>query len=124
MRRRRTAWHMEAARWAVALTGLAIIAAVLFGCWRAAQAHGDAAWIQADPRYVTAQGGHCCGPTDCERAPEGAIVETAPGQWFVPSTGQSFVQTEKGVYPAIRPGFWWCRRGQRVVCLFYEGGAS
>ncbi|MBN9525831.1 MAG: hypothetical protein J0H82_06500 [Alphaproteobacteria bacterium] len=46
-----------------------------------ALAHGDAAWIQHAPRYVTdianaAGYAHCCGPADCERAPEGAIRST------------------------------------------------
>lgn len=89
-----------------------------------ASAHGDAAWIMADPAYVTGAGSHCCGPTDCQRAPAGAVVEEGPGVWLVPATGQRFRQGEKGVYPSREGGFWWCRRGARVVCFFYDGGES
>jgi len=103
---------------------VSLVVAFSIAVTRNARAHGDAAWIQADPTYVTAMGSHCCGPADCERVPEGEVVETEPGRWLVRSTNQTFTQTERGVYPAIRPGFWWCRRGERVVCLFYDGGAS
>lgn len=87
------------------------------------RAHGEAAWIMEEPAYVTGAGSHCCGPTDCERAPDGEVVETAPGEWLVTSTRQVFHQTDKGVYPSKRGSFWWCRRGARVVCLFYDAGS-
>ncbi|WP_162914945.1 hypothetical protein [Desertibaculum subflavum] len=85
-------------------------------------AHGDAAWIMEEPRYVTGAGSHCCGPTDCERVPDGEVVEVRPGEWLVRSTHQVFRQDQKGVYPSKQGSFWWCRRGARVVCLFYDTG--
>jgi hypothetical protein len=87
------------------------------------RAHGEAAWIMEDPSYVTGAGAHCCGPNDCERAPDGAVLETAPGEWLVQSTHQVFKQDQKGVYPSKKGAFWWCRRGSRVVCLFYDAGS-
>jgi hypothetical protein len=107
---------------------LHVAGATLFACLMLAAvappalAHGDAAWIMNEPGYVTGSGSHCCGPTDCERAPDGEVVETAPGQWYVRSTHQTFRQEEKGVYPSKQGSFWWCRRGARVVCLFYDAG--
>lgn len=102
--------------------------AVAFACLlfaappQMARAHGDAAWIMQDPGYRTANGSHCCGPTDCERVPDGEVVEMAPGQWVVRSTRQVLNQSDKGVYPSKQGSFWWCRRGARVVCLFYDAG--
>ena len=88
-----------------------------------ARAHGEAAWIMEEPSYVTGAGAHCCGPTDCGRVPDGEVVETAPGEWLVRSTHQVFKQDQKGVYPSKQGAFWWCRRGVRVVCLFYDAGS-
>ena len=62
--------------------------AVAFACLlfaappQMARAHGDAAWIMQDPGYRTANGSHCCGPTDCERVPDGEVVEMAPPEEF------------------------------------------
>lgn len=44
-----------------------------------ALAHGDAAWIMADKRYVDAEGLHCCGPADCYPVAADAI-EINPGR--------------------------------------------
>ena len=90
----------------------------------AALAHGSAEWIMVEPSYKRADGVHCCGPSDCERAPDDAVLSDGPGRWFIPSTGQHFSQDDKGVYPSVKAGFWWCRKEGRVVCLFFEGGAS
>lgn len=107
-----------------------------------ATAHGDANWIQRDPRYVTdiqiSTGGysHCCGPADCEMAPDDAIVPTPDG-WVIPSTGQTipFEMLAKGrqAFYSIDGKPWWCRRytvgadgtfKRNVVCIFVPGEAS
>jgi hypothetical protein len=109
------------ARSALQLASAAIISCLVLSAFSpAARAHGDAAWIMENPSYVTGTGSHCCGPNDCERVPNGAVVEKAPGKWLVKPTGQTFHQSDKGVYPSKRGSFWWCRRGAQVVCLFYE----
>lgn len=108
---------------ALQLAAAAVAACLLLAATiSTARAHGEAEWIMRDPAYVARNGAHCCGPTDCGRVPDGEIVETAPGEWVVRSTQQIFHQHEKGVYPSKKGSFWWCRRGARVVCLFYDAG--
>lgn len=75
-----------------------------------ALAHGDAAWIQADPRYVDQRGVHCCGVHDCERAPAGAARATDEG-WLIVSTGQviPYERFGHGLHSSIDGDIWWCR---------------
>ena len=108
---------------ALHFAGATLLACVMFAALAPpVKAHGEAAWIMEDPAYVTGAGSHCCGPGDCERAPDGEVVEMGPGEWMVKSTHQVFRQNDKGVYPSKRGSYWWCRRGARVVCLFYDAG--
>lgn len=86
-------------------------------------AHADAAWIMSDRRYVTELGEHCCGPSDCERAPPGAVVATASG-WRIAETGQEFDFDTKALYISKDADFWWCRRRGKVVCLFTPGAGT
>lgn len=104
-----------------------ILAALLFaaaaGLISPARGHGDAEWIQQEPRYVTATGVHCCSPVDCGRAPAGSVELRADG-WHIAKTGQTFDFGDKALYVSIDRDFWWCVRGERVVCLFVPGAAS
>lgn len=83
-----------------------------------ALAHGDAAWIMAETRYRTVAGAHCCGPSDCERAPRGAVERTGSG-YRIAATGQTIPADRKALYTSIDGDDWWCRDGAgRVKCLF------
>lgn len=100
----------------------AVTIAVILGS-AGALAHGDAEWIMREPRYVTEMKTHCCGPRDCERAPKGAVVSTGSG-WMIAANGQVFDFDSPALYISIDTDFWWCRREQRVVCLFTPGAGS
>lgn len=86
-------------------------------------AHGDAAWIQAEERFKDEAGVHCCGPIDCSRAPEGAIVEQ-DGRIVIRESGQVFTYRQAGSYISIDGSWWWCVRGipPTVKCVFRPQG--
>ncbi|MBN9525759.1 MAG: hypothetical protein J0H82_06140 [Alphaproteobacteria bacterium] len=100
-----------------------------------ALAHGDAAWIQHDPRYVDQRNIHCCGEHDCERAPADAVRATDEG-WLIVGTGQivPYARFGHGLFWSIDADFWWCRytydvaeygnQAGEVRCLFVPGTAS
>lgn len=105
----------------VALLAIVAAIALLTGPAHATLiAHGDAAWIQAEPRYRDAEGIHCCGPTDCAAMPEGAVEETERG-YLIKATGELIDWTAKGVYVSRDDHFWSCFRGGRTRCLFVPG---
>lgn len=103
---------------AAAVVLLVLIAAV--NAW----AHGEAAWIMENPAYVRPSGAHCCSPVDCARLSDDDVEAVTPGEWRIRSTGQTFRQGDKGVYPAIRPGYWGCKPGAEYVCFFFDGGGA
>ena len=80
-------------------------------------AHGDAAWIMTEPRYVAASGSHCCGPSDCERMPAEVQkrLKQIDGGWEL--DGVTFKYGERGMYHSIDSDWWWCRIGE-PRCLF------
>ena len=104
----------------LALIGIMTIASI-------ALAHGDAMWIENNigapegERYLDDQLVHCCGPKDCEVAPEGAIIEK-DGKMHIPSTGQYFTYKQRGSYISIDEHWWWCRRDGVVKCVFRPSG--
>ena len=97
-----------AALFAVVLFLLALMAA------GAATAHGDAAWIMAEPRYVDRDGVHCCGPSDCRREHAAKFRETPAGVEIVTGAGDIVLMPRalvgQGLYPSIDDD--WC-------CLLY-----
>ena len=93
---------------------LAILAALLP---LAALAHGDAAWISSEPRYVDRNKIHCCGPADCSAAPAGAVVRVIDG-WRVVATGRMFRDGDPDLYDSIDHRIWLCHRGGDDRCLF------
>jgi len=99
------------------LTALTILAV-----WQCATAlaHGDAAWIMANPRYVDRDGIHCCGPSDCRREHAAKFRETPAGIEIV--TGAVVLMPRalvgQGLYPSIDGGWWVCVRGGVVRCVF------
>lgn len=100
-----------------ALAPAAILAALLIAP-AMAHAHGEAQWIQDNPQYLRQESTlHCCGPTDCERAPPGSF-HRVPGGWRVKSTGQFFPESRRGTYPSPNLDAWWCRNTERVFCIF------
>ena len=88
----------------------------------AAIAHGDAAWIMADPRYVDRDGVHCCGPSDCRREQAMKFRETPAGIEIVTGAGDVVLMPRhlvgQGLYPSIDDDWWICIRGGVVRCAF------
>lgn len=87
----------------------------------AAFAHGDAQWIMDDPKTR-----FCCGPSDCERAPLGA-VRPIKGGWEIVSTGQRFMDGAADLHPSKDNDFWWCRPESikpLAKCLFAPAGGA
>lgn len=99
------------------------VAAAIVLLSAAALAHGDAQWIQDDPRHVDDLGIHCCGPTDCERIPPGAVKIEDKGVRII-ETGQFFPYTRQGMYHSIDGDLWWCRRAGEVKCIFIPHSGS
>ena len=105
-----------AAIFAVVLFALALTAA------GAALAHGDAAWIMANPRYVDRDGVHCCGPSDCRREHATKFRETPAGIEIVTGAGDVVLMPRalvgRGLYPSTDDDWWICVRGGVVRCVF------
>ena len=87
-----------------------------------AEAHGDAAWIMAEPRYVDRDGVHCCGPSDCRREQAVKFRETPAGIEIVTGAGDVVLMPRhlvgQGLYPSIDDDWWVCIRGGVVRCVF------
>lgn len=105
-----------AAIFAVVLFALAAMSAGV------ALAHGDAAWIMANPRYVDRDGVHCCGPSDCRREHATKFRETPAGIEIVTGAGDVILMPRalvgQGLYPSIDEDWWVCIRGGVVRCIF------
>lgn len=88
------------------------------------QAHDDAEWIQKEPRYVDANGTHCCNKHDCGRIESDLVREIEPGVWVYLPTGQRFNHGERGTYASKDVTFWACKyaMSEKVRCLFSPGG--
>jgi len=84
-----------------------------------AKSHNDASWIMQEPRFVMKSGVHCCGPTDCQRLPKGAVSLTKDG-YVVLRTGQLFPREDSVRYDSIDEDYWSCQRSPEspVHCLF------
>lgn len=90
----------------------ALLLFLAFPAW--AQSHG---WIQDEPRYQTAYGSHCCGPTHCLKRDPSYVREVRTG-WLVPSTGQVFAEGVRSLYDSEDGDVWACVVNGLVVCLF------
>lgn len=91
-------------------------------------AHGEAAWIMHEPRYVDATNRHCCGPVDCAPLADGEMLETKDGIRDT-VTGDLLKWGEKGIYRSRDARWWGCRSpgfdGKlRTRCAFPPGGDS
>lgn len=81
------------------------------------RAHGDAAWIMANPATRM-----CCGPKDCEPLPENAVRWTVGG-WIIAATGEVIPLGDARVHRSIDHQFWRCRhlageKAGQTRCLF------
>lgn len=102
---------------------VAFLVAILAAVWltKPARAHGPAAWIQMEPRYVDRTGIHCCGSSDCTPVNATEIHEDNDG---VAYKGQRINRGERGVYWAREPDppesqrFWVCWRHGVLRCIF------
>ena len=80
--------------------------------------HGDAYWIQSDPRYMGTDGLHCCGVEDCRPARKGEVVAFESG-YVITSTGQVVrPDRNRGIYTSIDERFWLCFWKGHVRCMF------
>jgi len=99
-----------------------LAASLLVGATIAALAHGDAAWIMENPRYVDRDGVHCCGPSDCRREHATKFRETAAGVEIVTGAGDVVLMPRalvgQGLYPSTDDDWWVCIRGGVVRCVF------
>jgi hypothetical protein len=102
-------------RWAIPLTFLAVLlSSPVLG-------HGDAQWIADDPRFS-----YCCGIHDCSPAPESEVREV-PGGWYLPSTGQTFLEGSPDLHVSRDHRPWWCKPPSWngwVKCLFVAARGS
>ena len=105
---------------------LFLLAAMAAGA--AALAHGDAAWIMAEPRYVDRAGVHCCGPADCRREHAAKFRETQAGIEIVTGAGDVVLMPRalvgQGLYPSIDDDWWVCIRAGVVRCVFKPSTAG
>lgn len=84
----------------------------------AANAHGDAQWIQ-DGGYLTAVDTPCCGQEDCARIPAGIVRPLDGGRYAVILDNETHVIGPKGVHRSIDREYWLCRfPNQAPRCLF------
>lgn len=103
---------------------LVLAALTILAAWQCttAMAHGDAAWIMANPRYVDRDGVHCCGPSDCRREHATKFRETPAGIEIVTGAGDVVLMPRalvgQGLYPSIDQDWWVCIRGGVVRCVF------
>lgn len=106
----------------LAALSLLVTAAVASTLPPQAEAHGDAAWIMAEPRYVDRDGVHCCGPSDCRREHAAKFRETPAGIEIVTGAGDIVLMPRhlvgQGLYPSIDDDWWVCVRGGVVRCVF------
>lgn len=89
-----------------------IVAAMAF-CVKTVAAHGDAAWIMANPATS-----YCCGPNDCVRLPKSSIKILASG-FGVMINGQEMVVPYGKELPSIDDDYWACvPPGGSLRCFF------
>jgi hypothetical protein len=88
-------------------------------------AHGDAEWIQLNPRYLDEVGHHCCSG-ECKRWGEQAFREEGDEIIFLP-TEQRFKRNRRGTYRSENVHWWACVPGgllggpdlPAATCIFY-----
>ena len=88
-------------------------------------AHGEAEWIQRNPRYVDEVGHHCCS-SECKRWDEQAFREEGDEIIFLP-TEQRFKRDRRGAYHSENVHWWACVPGGLLggpdlppaTCIFY-----
>lgn len=90
------------------------------------RAHGDAAWIAENPRYVDANGAHCCGVADCRReqamffreSPEGTWVTSIDAFGGAHETLMPIKLVRNGLYGSLDGDWWICVRDGTIKCVF------
>lgn len=86
------------------------------------RAHGDAAWIELNDRYVAESGSHCCGVDDCRREQAVKFRETPEGVYVATGAGDEILMPRRlvgrGLYPSIDDDWWICIRDGVVRCIF------
>lgn len=104
---------------------LGLLAALLLGSIGVAYAHGDAWWIQSNPKTQ-----YCCGPDDCRPLANEAVTMTGEG-YLVQWEGQeyTFAYRSPDVHASIDERFWFCNYktdlGEAITfCLFVPAWGS
>ncbi len=89
--------------------------------------HGDAAWIQSNPRYkIRNSETHCCGPDHCKRIPRAEVAVTPDG-YVVHGALFPHAEFEDGkgaLYASIDHDYWLCEWSGEPKCLFTPEGSS
>lgn len=75
-----------------------------------AHAHDDALWIERNPRYLSADGKHCCGPGDCKRWSKEHFRRDGDSIYYLP-TMQKFGLNGPGIYQSETGDWWACTPG-------------
>jgi hypothetical protein len=98
-------------RWPHLAAGVAAALAIGFAS-TPARAHGDAAWIMANPLTR-----HCCGPDDCREIPA-EHVRLVGEIYFVDDPPLAW-NSNYGTYASINSNYWACVTPDgRVKCFF------
>ena len=91
-----------------------------------ALAHDDAEWIMKSPSFA-----YCCGPQDCEKLPDGAVVQSQDG-FRVILSNRTFVVPYQSphLHKSIDGDYWLCTNEDResetfgqYKCLFVPAGS-
>lgn len=94
---------MAKARKRLALVAALSLMAISANFLGVAHAHGDAQWIADEPKFS-----YCCGVHDCSVAPDSEVREV-PGGWYLPSTGQTFLEGNPDLHVSRDNRPWWCK---------------
>ena len=106
----------------ILVSSMLLCAAALAVVATNASAHGDAHWIEANKRYVSESGSHCCGVDDCRREQATKFREAPEGVYVAVGAGDEVLMPRRlvgrGLYPSIDDDWWICIRDGEVHCIF------
>ncbi|WP_395022491.1 hypothetical protein [Dongia sp.] len=84
-------------------SALIVLASCVAAAPPPALAHGDASWIEQNPKTRS-----CCGPHDCRMMAPGEVIEEGRG-WTVVATGEHVEGITTRLRDSIDGNFWICR---------------
>ena len=72
--------------------------------------HDDASWIEQNPSFLSEDGKHCCGPSDCKRFGKEYFRQEYGAIYYLP-TMQKFRLNGPGVHKSETDDWWACIPG-------------